>query len=201
MEQALEETRRVLVVGLGNPGEKYRGTRHNLGFSVVDRVAERRGVEFREETFFKGRLGAGLYKSVPFFLLKPSTFMNASGQSIAELKKYYGVSMSHILILSDDVALPFGKKRLAERGGSGGHLGLESIENLLSTKHYARLRIGIGDRDKEKGEVLADYVLSSFSAEEKVELPKVIEEAALIVEGWIEGGINLARAVLHQQMV
>ncbi len=182
-----------LIVGLGNPGTKYAFTRHNIGFIIADKISERNGIVLREEKAFKGLLGKGRVGEVEFFLLKPTTFMNNSGEAAALAQRYFGIPIYQILVISDEVALPFAKMRLSDRGSSGGHKGLESIEAKLGTQHYARLRFGVGDR--EQGE-LADHVLSNFVDQELAVLPNLIEQAALAVETWMNKGSDAARRAL-----
>ncbi len=182
-----------LIVGLGNPGSEYDQTRHNIGFQVVDKLAELNGVAMRKESSLKGWIGKGRRGQQEFFLLKPATFMNLSGEAVASTRRYYQLPVHRVLVISDDVALPFAKMRLSEKGSSGGHRGLENIEQMLGTQHYARLRIGIGDRSE--GE-LSDYVLSRFSEEERKLLSSLIERAAKAVEIWMNEGSEAARRVL-----
>ena len=171
-----------LVVGLGNLGAKYDGTRHNLGFMVADKLAERNGIALKNESTLKGMLGKGKIGSAECFLLKPTTFMNLSGEAVVLVRQYYKVPVDQILVISDEVALPFGKMRLSEKGSNGGHRGLESVELMLGTQHYARLRIGVGDR--EVGE-LSDHVLGKFEGEQKTALSQLIEQAVIAVETWV----------------
>ena len=184
-----------LIVGLGNPGAKYAMTRHNIGYMVADLLAERNGIEMKKETRMKGWLGKGKAQEADFFLLKPATYMNHSGESVGKVVRYYQVPMPKILTVSDEIALPFGKMRLSEKGSAGGHKGLENIELNLGTQHYARLRFGIGDR--KEGD-LADYVLSTFTEEELAALPELIEQAALAVEAWMNQGSEAARRLLPE---
>jgi PTH1 family peptidyl-tRNA hydrolase len=171
-----------LIVGLGNPGMQYENTRHNLGFMVADKLAERNAIAMKKETSFKGVLGKGIIGSRDCLLLKPMTFMNHSGDAVVLVQRYYQVLPHNILVISDEVALPYGKLRLSEKGSCGGHRGLESVELRLGTQYYARLRIGVGDR--EEGD-LADHVLGKFQGEELANLPTLIEQAAVAVETWV----------------
>ncbi len=183
------------MVGLGNPGAEYAMSRHNIGFSVADKLAERNGITMKKEAAMKGWLGKGKAKETEFFLLKPATYMNNSGESVGKAVRYYQVPVPKILVISDDVALPFGKLRLSDKGSSGGHNGLESIEMSLGTQHYARLRFGVGDR--EEGD-LTDHVLGKFTEEERAKLPELIELAAQTVETWMNQGSEAARRLLPQ---
>jgi PTH1 family peptidyl-tRNA hydrolase len=179
----------ALIVGLGNPGETYNQTRHNIGFRAVDLLARKHGLEFKKQLKAKGLLAEGKIGEDPVKILKPLTFMNLSGEAVAHLMHYYQIDLSRLLILSDDVALPLGQMRLRINSGSGGHNGLQSIEDCLQTNRYPRLRIGVGDR--EQGE-LSDYVLGRFSKEEETLLPSVLERAVKAVEIWLDSGLTSA---------
>jgi peptidyl-tRNA hydrolase, PTH1 family len=171
-----------LIVGLGNPGMQYENTRHNVGFMVADKLAARHSIAMKKEASFKGVLGKGKIGSSSCWLLKPTTFMNHSGDAVVLVQHYNKVQISNVLVVSDDVALPYGKLRLREEGSSGGHHGLESVEMRLGTQRYARLRIGVGDR--EEGD-LDEHVLGKFQGEELSNLPNLIEQAAIAVEAWV----------------
>ena len=171
-----------LIVGLGNPGKQYEFTRHNLGFIMLRSFAEKQGLKFRKSSHFSGELAGGQvnFKNITLFL--PTTYMNLSGRAVKECADYYKVDASHILVISDDINLPFGKLRLREEGGAGGHNGLKSIDSYLGTNKYPRLRVGIGDR--ESGD-LTDHVLGEFKQEEKEELPLVIQSGIDLLEKWL----------------
>ncbi|MFQ3639076.1 MAG: aminoacyl-tRNA hydrolase [Chloracidobacterium sp.] len=180
------------VVGLGNPGATYALTRHNIGFLVVDTLAERAGkpVKLLECEALTGRMTVG---SESGLLVKPQTFMNASGQAVAPLCAKYGVNpQQDLLAIVDDVALPFGRLRLRGKGSAGGHNGLKSLAAKLKTENYARLRIGIGPEHPVRN--LADFVLGNFSAAERAALPELTTRAADAVEAWVQQGIEPAMA-------
>jgi peptidyl-tRNA hydrolase, PTH1 family len=191
-----EENLISLVVGLGNPGKAYDETRHNVGFRVVRRLAEKIGIPFHQGSYFSGEIAQGRMEGKKVIFLLPMTYMNSSGQSVKMCADYFKISSEQILVVCDDVALPFGTLRLRAEGSSGGHNGLKSVEEHLGTKNYPRLKIGIGDR-KQGG--LADYVLGRFSADENESLPNVIEKAALVVERWIVDGRDGAIRYLSTQ--
>jgi peptidyl-tRNA hydrolase, PTH1 family len=153
-----------LIVGLGNPGEKYAGTRHNLGWMAVDRFAG------DDPWKPNGRLQADLAKHGEQILAKPQTFMNRSGQAVKKLATFYQVPPAGLLVVSDDIDLPFGESRFRPSGGSGGHKGLQDIIEALGHQDFARLRLGVGRSDKP-----TDHVLSEFTDEEKSKLPEFIE--------------------------
>ncbi|MGQ9897396.1 MAG: aminoacyl-tRNA hydrolase [Acidobacteriota bacterium] len=180
------------VVGLGNPGANYAMTRHNIGFLVVDALAERAGqsVKLAECEALTGRITLG---TEVVLLAKPQTFMNASGQAVALLcAKYDCNSQSDLLVVVDDIALPFGRLRLRAGGSAGGHNGLKSLNAKLKTERYARLRVGIGPAHPVQN--LADFVLSCFSAAERAELPALTARATDAVETWVQYGIERTMA-------
>lgn len=163
-----------LVVGLGNPGRQYQNTRHNAGFMVVDRLAERLGVRF-SRLQFRALVVDGRYQERKIILAKPQTYMNESGQAVGALVRFYKITRENIMVVHDDVDLPFGVLRLRPAGSSGGQKGMESIIERLGTQDFPRLRVGIG---RPPGQMLAAaYVLQEFDRDEKEELPAVIDRA------------------------
>src|SRR5215467_5919737 len=166
-----------LIVGLGNPGREYRDTRHNVGFMVVDEIAKRHNLSFAmapsqvPETFVAKKFGPE-----PVLVAKPLTFMNRSGDAVAALARYYDVAAGDLLVVVDEVALPFGRLRARARGSAGGHNGLKSTIERLGTTDFARLRLGVGRGDTRRG--LADHVLSKFEPGERAELDPFIARAA-----------------------
>jgi peptidyl-tRNA hydrolase, PTH1 family len=182
------EPANYLIVGLGNPGKTYRETRHNIGFKVIEAFAESKNVIFRKEKDFKGELGKGTESTGTFWLLKPLTYMNLSGEAVKACRDFYRIKEENILVVSDDFELPFGSLRLRAGGSSGGHNGLKSIEFELGTREYPRLRCGI---DKPQDPV-TDYVLGEFSDEERRVLPEFIERAVHVIDTWLLLGIEQA---------
>jgi PTH1 family peptidyl-tRNA hydrolase len=174
---------KALIVGLGNPGKTYDRTRHNIGFRAVDRLAEKHGLKF------KGELAVGSIGSDSVILLKPETYMNLSGEAIVPVMRYYQIDLSRLLVIVDDVDLPLGQLRIRINSGPGTHNGLKSVETSLQTNRYARLRIGVGDR--EEGD-LASHVLGPFTPEEETLLPGVLDRAVQAVEIWLDKGITSA---------
>ncbi len=160
-----------MIVGLGNPSGKYAHTRHNLGFDAIDMLAQRLGVTVAKNEK-RALTGAAYYDSTKLLLVKPQTFMNLSGESVRPLADYYGVGLSDILILVDDVNLDTGVLRLRRGGSDGGHNGLKSIALHLGTQDYARLRIGAGKPGERD---LVDFVLGGYCAEER----KLVDESLL----------------------
>jgi|MDTC01.3.fsa_nt_gb PTH1 family peptidyl-tRNA hydrolase len=195
------------IVGLGNPGSKYEDTRHNVGFMIVDRLAEhlpppvgapRGDVQFRNVR----RLEADILKTEKVYLLKPTTFMNASGEAVAAAARFYRIDSSEMLVIYDDMDLALGKLRLRERGSAGGHNGMKSIVQHLGTDVFPRLKIGIGRREqRDQGEVIG-HVLGPFTQKERSlanrSLDAAIQAVGLVLsEGMAEAmtkfnGLNLA---------
>ncbi|MFW5787666.1 MAG: aminoacyl-tRNA hydrolase [Halanaerobiales bacterium] len=163
-----------LIVGLGNPGHKFSGTRHNVGFKVISELAEELGIT-ETDTKFKSLLGRGKLSGDDVILAQPLTYMNKSGLAVKRLVENNLIKLENILIIYDDLDLPPGKIRIKKKGGSGGHNGLQSIIDKLGSEKFPRLRIGIGR--PPAGVKAADYVLQEFSGEEKKLVNRAIEEA------------------------
>jgi PTH1 family peptidyl-tRNA hydrolase len=180
---------KYLIAGLGNPGKEYRDTRHNIGFMTVDRIAERLGVAFTR-TQFKALITDGRYRGQRIYLAKPQTFMNASGQALSALIKFYKIPLKNILVAYDDVDLPFETIRIKPSGGSAGHRGMKSIIQQLGTQKFPRLRLGVGRAYGSKQ--AADYVLKPFSKEESEFLSVYIDRAAEAALAFITEGIQHA---------
>jgi peptidyl-tRNA hydrolase, PTH1 family len=180
-------------VGLGNPGPEYDETRHNAGFRLADRLVARWGLgPFRRGD--RARLAEGTHDGHSVVVVKPQTYMNRSGAALAPLRALSGFDpAADLLILVDDVALPLGKYRLRGAGSAGGHNGLKSIEGALQRQDYARLRIGVGPVPAELAD-LADFVLGSFTAEERRALDDLLDPMADAVECWLADGIERAMA-------
>lgn len=169
----------VVVVGLGNPGKKYAGTRHNIGFMVVEKLAEKLNWSFRTEDKFFGRHVKGSIEGRTVHLLLPETYMNNSGKSVKALADFYKVLAPECLIVMDEISLPFGDCRYRVKGSANGHNGLKSIEASFGTPNTPRLKLGVGD---ERVGTLSDHVLSPFTAEEQGLLPEFIDRAAEVVK-------------------
>jgi PTH1 family peptidyl-tRNA hydrolase len=175
-----------MVVGLGNPGRKYAGTRHNIGFRVIDSLAEALKIEVRKKRF-NGCLGSGEYAGKKLILLKPMQYMNCSGQVIATAAGFYKIAASDLLIVLDDMALSPGRIRVRMKGSAGGHNGLADVIKKLGTENVSRLRIGIGPSNEKEA---YDYVLSKPTAPERPLLDDAISKAREAVLCWIEYGIR-----------
>jgi PTH1 family peptidyl-tRNA hydrolase len=174
-----------LVVGLGNPGRQYAGTRHNVGFDVIDCLAAGPGV-----TAFKERFGGLLAEDNPdgLLLLKPQTFMNLSGRSVRQVVDFFKLPADDLLIVCDDFALPLGKLRIRSKGSHGGHNGLRNIQEHLGSTAYPRLRIGVGGPDAEA----IDHVLGKFKPGERATMADAIGRATMAVLTWSKFGLDAA---------
>jgi PTH1 family peptidyl-tRNA hydrolase len=175
-----------VVVGLGNPGSRYRGTRHNVGFAVVDLLAEGPGVG-RPQSRFQAEVVEWRLDEGKVLLVKPETFMNLSGRSVRQVLDFYQLPVENLLVVCDDINLPLGKLRFRARGTHGGHNGLRDIQAHLGTTEYARLRIGV-DAPPEDGAV--DHVLGRFRPSERPVIDDAVRLAAQGVETWLRKGIE-----------
>ncbi len=181
---------RWLIVGLGNPGPEYARNRHNVGFLVADELAERAGARFKRDRS-RAQLATGRLAGTPVILAKPITYMNASGRSVAALRAFYKLPGDRIVVIHDELDLPFADIRLKLGGGDNGHNGLRSVTSALGSRDYYRIRIGIG---RPPGRMdPADYVLHDFSAAERKLLPPVIERSADAAETLLQAGLTAAQ--------
>lgn len=183
-----QDMKKFLIVGLGNMGPDYVGTRHNAGFMIADKLAEESNTSFISCRY--GDMAKIRVKNCELMLLKPSTFMNLSGVAVNYWMNKEKLPLDQLLILVDDIALPFGTIRIREAGSEGGHNGLKSISEHLGTRNYARLRFGVGN-EFSKGRQI-DYVLGQFSEEEKKELPEKLIKAADAVKAFCLSGASFA---------
>jgi peptidyl-tRNA hydrolase, PTH1 family len=179
-----------LIVGLGNPGADYARTRHNAGFQVADRLAERWRASWTYEKKFNARLASAQRNERRVFLCEPQTYMNASGEAVGAAMAFYRVPIPGLLVVVDDADLALGELRLRPGGSSGGHHGLESIEQHLGTREYARLRVGIGRQSGARE--ITGHVLGRFSSTEAALADKVLSVASDQAEIWLEAGIQKA---------
>ncbi len=178
-----------LIAGLGNPGREYKSTRHNIGFMVVDALAEKCAIAIKRVQQ-KAMVGTGKYQSNTLILVKPQTYMNLSGQSVGPLLRYYKVPLSHLLVIHDDLDTPFKTLRVRPQGGAGGQKGLASIIQVLGTKEFARLRMGIG---RPPGRMdPANFVLENFTADQKLDLDEMIHRAVDAALHFVTEGIDAA---------
>jgi len=180
---------KYLIVGLGNMGADYDHTRHNIGFEVVDALAKAFEIEFKNDHL--GDVAEFKHKGRTFVLLKPSTFMNRSGKAVRYWQQKLKIQPENLLIVLDDLNLPFGKQRLRSKGNDGGHNGLKDIDAILGNNNYARLRLGIGNEFKEGRQV--DYVLGEWNKEEAEQLPDILKYASDTIKSF--GTIGLERTM------
>jgi PTH1 family peptidyl-tRNA hydrolase len=179
-----------LIVGLGNPGGEYAKTRHNAGFLVAERLAQRWGAAWSYEKKFNARVARAHRGSRQALLCEPQTYMNSSGEAVALVMKFYQVPLAGLLVIVDDADLPLGEIRLRPGGSSGGHHGLESIEQHLDARNYARLRVGIGRQTGTRE--ITGYVLGKFNSTETALIDKVLNAATGQAECWLDAGIQKA---------
>lgn len=181
------DTMKYLIVGLGNPGSKYEETRHNIGFKVVEAFAKECNTNFEGKKL--GDLALAKYKGRQIYLLKPNTFMNLSGKAVNYWLQSEKIPIENLLIITDDIALPFGKLRMKGKGSDGGHNGLKDIQAQLKSSEYARVRFGVGAEFKQGQQ--ADYVLGEWNTEEREKLTERIQIATEFIKGFTTIGIGL----------
>jgi peptidyl-tRNA hydrolase, PTH1 family len=182
------EVRLKVIVGLGNPGSQYAGTRHNVGWLVMDQLAERAGWTGRGRRRDDSNVVMGRFRGLDVTLVKPLTYMNESGKAVRKVLAREHAPLGDLLIVADDFALPFGKLRFREGGSGGGHNGLGSIIEELGTEKFSRLRVGIGDPGRNG----RDHVLSKFEPDERQRLDELLDAAADAVEAWARDGTSKA---------
>ena len=175
-----------IVVGLGNPGDEYVNTRHNMGFKVIDSLSKALEIDVKKRKF-GARFGSGEYANKKFILLKPWQFMNRSGQAVATAVGFYKLSIGDLLVITDDMALEPGRIRVRAKGSAGGHNGLKDIIEKLGTEDFARLRVGIGQATVDEA---YDYVLSKVPVEQKELIDSVVEQARDAVICWLRNGVE-----------
>lgn len=178
---------KYLIVGLGNIGQEYWGTRHNIGFRIVNELADAADASFREERY--GAIARMRVKNAEMVLLKPNTFMNLSGHAVRYWLQKESLPVSQLLVVVDDLSLSFGTLRLKPKGSHGGHNGLRNIEEILGTSVYARLRFGIGS-DFLRGRQV-DYVLEKFTDEELEKMPERMKQSVEMIKSFCLAGINV----------
>ena len=185
-----------IIVGLGNPGLRYRRSRHNLGFMVVGEIAQRRGIRFRRGrhhcTWAEGRLGKHR-----LLLVRPQTFMNRSGLSVSQVMRQFDRPLDDLLVVCDDVNLELGRLRIRRAGSAGGHKGLTSVIEALHSRDFARLRLGVGS--PHEGADMMRYVLAPFRRQERNTVSAMVEEAAQAAETWAYHGADEAMNKFNQK--
>lgn len=187
-----------LVAGLGNPGRQYAGTRHNVGFEVIDELAKRHrvGFEAAPADAMMGKMGKWRQDGDTVLLVKPLTFMNLSGVAVGQLMRYFKIDVADVLVICDDVNLPLGRLRVRGGGSDGGHNGLRSMAEQLGTTEYSRLRVGVGRGDARRD--LADHVLAGFAPEEQSGVNDAVTRAAEAVECWVLDGLAKTMNVFNR---
>lgn len=179
-----------IIVGLGNPGEKYENTRHNCGFATIDMIADKYNISVNEGKH-KAVFGKGIINGTKVILAKPLTYMNLSGESVRELIDYYKIDEeTELIVIYDDISLPPGQLRIRKKGSAGGHNGIKNIIQHLGHDVFMRIKVGVGE--KPKGYDLADYVLGHFSDEDKVLMKDAYNDACNAIELMIEGNADKA---------
>lgn len=191
-----------LIVGLGNPGVKYRYTRHNTGKMLVEYVAEKLSQKWEKKLALQASVASLSWEGNQLLLAYPETFMNVSGETVKKLVQFYEVNIAKdLLIALDDIALPFGRLRLRSKGSDGGHNGLKSIQRLLASQNYARLRVGVGDPKtisaEETPQSLDQYVLDSWSKDQRKDLPVLLDHGFEAIRLWVSRGIEEAMNVIN----
>jgi PTH1 family peptidyl-tRNA hydrolase len=179
-----------LIVGLGNPGADYAKTRHNAGFLLVERLAAKWKCDWTNERRFKARIAKAERNGKKILLCEPQTFMNLSGETVGALKSFYQLPLAQLMVVADDADLPVGTIRLRANGSSGGHHGLESIEQHLASRKFARLKIGIGRKDGLRE--ITNHVLGKFDSVENELMEKILDRAINQIETWLDAGIEKA---------
>ena len=182
-----------LIVGLGNPGNEYAKTRHNVGFMAVERLAQRCGLTGARTKFHSGVL-EGPVAGEKCVLMQPMTFMNRSGKAVAEAVRFYKLPLDNVLVIVDDVSLPCGKLRMRKSGSAGGPNGLTDIEKALGSNAYPRLRIGIDPPGRARQ---ADYVLGKFSRDQLDAIDPALDKACDLVESWIGEGVDKTMSIYN----
>jgi PTH1 family peptidyl-tRNA hydrolase len=191
----LRETEKHLLVGLGNPGEKYKNTRHNVGFEAIDFFANQHSLVFCDSVRFRGSLAQGCIQDKQVILLKPMTFMNVSGVSIKSCIEYFSIAQEKLLIVCDDINISLGKMRMRMKGSSGGHNGLKSVSLSLDTEEFTRLRIGVDFPPIEQD--LSGYVLGNFTKEQQKILEELLPFTSLVLKEWVVKGIAPSMQLAH----
>ncbi len=179
-----------LIVGLGNPGDKYSGTRHNAGFEVLDYLSKQYGIKINKLKH-KALIGEGMIQGHRVVLAKPQTYMNLSGDSILEIKNWHKINEDNIIVVYDDISLQVGKIRIREKGSAGGHNGMKSTILRLNTDQFPRIRVGVGQPKHQEHELI-NYVLGKFEEHETKDIIQAIKDAAEAISVIMQAGISAA---------
>ncbi|OGH98153.1 MAG: aminoacyl-tRNA hydrolase [Candidatus Melainabacteria bacterium GWA2_34_9] len=180
-----------IIAGLGNPGEKYKNTRHNVGFMVTEALASKYNVKGSFNSKFNAIVGKGVVKDIEVLIVQPLTYMNLSGEAISKIMNWYKVDIADLFVVFDDVSLDMGKIRFREEGSAGGHNGIKSIISCCCGQNFPRLKVGIGPNPGEH--LCTSYVLEKFTAEESEILKKIIPLSVEAVEDYLLSGMNFAQ--------
>ena len=183
-----------MIVGLGNPGPEYKGTRHNVGFDVVETLAEKHRIKL-DKSKHQARYGVGMVEDWSVVIVKPLTYMNLSGRAVAPLAKEYNLAPERILVVADDLDLAIGRVRLKPKGSAGGHNGHKSLIQALGTQEYPRLKIGIGSVDRKE---TIDHVLGAFTGDERTDIKQAIERSIRGIEILLERGLEAAISAVNE---
>lgn len=186
-KEETDNSMKYLIVGLGNIGDEYVGTRHNIGFRNVDAFAKAQGVEWQDKRY--GAIAHCRVKNAELTLLKPSTYMNLSGQAVRYWMQQEKIPLENVLVIVDDLSLPVGKIRMRGNGSAGGHNGLKNIEQLLGTQTYARIKFGIGNDFPKGGQV--DFVLGQFSDEDNKIIDEKVEYVGEMIKSFCLAGLDI----------
>jgi len=184
------EVKPRLIVGLGNPGDEYTKTRHNVGFMVIDKIIETKNCSFKKEKKFNSIIFGTCHRQIKQYFMKPMTYMNLSGEAVAAMMAEQGIALDELLVIYDCMDLPLGRIRLRQKGSSGGHRGVESLIQHLNSNQFSRLRFGIGT--PQEGVSVVDYVLSSWTREEESLGNQVIKVATQCILCTLDNGITVA---------
>lgn len=180
-----------VIAGLGNPGAEYANTPHSIGFEVADAVAREIGATWKSSSSFSGDIATGVLRGKKVMLVKPTTYMNLSGNSVAPVVKYHNSSADELIVVSDDIDLPVGKLRIRKGGSAGGHNGLKSVINSMGTPDFIRVRVGVGRDPQDRSEVVS-HVLGKFDARIRKTMDDVVAMARDAVETLILNGLQTA---------
>ena len=175
-----------LIVGLGNPGKEYEKTRHNIGFMILDEFAKKEKLQFASKSKFKGQIVNTIVQNEAVILLKPTTYMNNSGEAVLAVKQFYNINNEDIFVIYDDLDLPCGKVRIRQKGSSGGHKGIKSIIRCINDENFHRLKVGIDRIEKIS---VIDYVLGKFTPEQIVGITKSINTSLDVIYDWLKKDI------------
>ncbi len=185
-----------LIVGLGNPGIFYSGTRHNIGFQVIKQLAKSKEFALKKEKGLKALSAKGRLDGIDAVLAMPLTFMNLSGEAVVSLLNKYKVESENLLVVCDDLDLEFGQIKIRSGGSSAGHRGIQSIIDFLGSNEFSRLRIGIG---RPKGADASEYVLSHFKRNEKIQLPEIIDRVKECCLSWASVGVEKSMIIFNRK--